>query len=112
MTDWVVTLEVMLTTDAGVEIPEGMQNRRVQAHFLRKYPDYESLQPTLLRELLELPRANTEEKTKATRFGDFAPAFLSRVMAVIVPCVTRWKLLNGTHGRNSTNPLSPRQTRE
>ena len=38
MNDVVAALEVMLTTDTGVEIPEEMQDPRVQAHFFRKYP--------------------------------------------------------------------------
>ena len=71
MSDWVGTLEVMLTTDTWVEIPDGMQDPRVQAYFLRKYPDYESLQSTLLRELLELPRANTEERDKTDQIWRF-----------------------------------------
>ncbi len=71
MNERVSALEVMLTTDTGVEIPEEMQDPRVQAHFLRKYPDYESLQPTLLRELLKLPRANMDERDKSDQIWRF-----------------------------------------
>ena len=71
MNDVVAALEVMLTTDTGVEIPEEMQDPRVQAHFLRKYPGYDFLQPTLLRELLKLQRVNTEDRDKTDQIWRF-----------------------------------------
>ena len=71
MNDVVAALEVILATDTGVEIPEEMQDPRVQAHFIRKYPGYDFLQPTLLRELLKLPRANTEDRDETDQIWRF-----------------------------------------